>query len=83
VIAASRDYVKRKGPPKSPQDLVDHDCIAVGNLNSWVLNGPKRKVEVPVSGIQRYRSSAGLVHAVVAGIGLAPLPTLYFDDPVF
>jgi DNA-binding transcriptional LysR family regulator len=70
VIAASRDYVKRKGPPKSPQDLVDHDCIAVGNLNSWVLNGPKRKVEVPVS-------------AVVAGIGLAPLPTLYFDDPVF
>lgn len=83
VIAASRDYVRRKGVPKSPEDLSRHDCIAVGNSSSWVLNGPQGKVEVPVRGVQRYRSSAGLVHAVAAGVGLAPLPTVYFDDPVF
>jgi DNA-binding transcriptional LysR family regulator len=83
VIAASRDYLKRKGVPRSPEDLVNHDCIAVGNLSSWVLNGPQGKVEVPVRGVLRYRSSAGLVHAVAAGIGLAPLPAVYFDDPAF
>lgn len=83
MIAASRDYVKRKGVPKSPEDLVNHDCIAVGNLSSWVLNGPQGKVEVPVRGVLRNRSSAGLVHAVAAGIGLAPLAAVYFDDPAF
>ena len=83
VLAASRDYLKRKGMPKSPEELVDHDRIAVGNSNAWVLTGPQGRVEVPVRGVQRHRSSAGLVHAVAAGIGLAPLPTVYFDDPVF
>jgi DNA-binding transcriptional LysR family regulator len=83
VITASRDYLKRKGIPKSPDDLVHHDCLEVANLSSWTLMGPHGRVEVPVRGVQRYRSSAGLVHAVATGIGLAPLPSVYFDDPVF
>ena len=83
VLGASRDYVKRKGAPKSPEDLAQHDCVAVANVNSWTLTGPAGKIEVPVRGVQRYRSAAGVVHAVVAGVGLAPLPSLYFHDPVF
>jgi DNA-binding transcriptional LysR family regulator len=83
VVAGSREYVKRKGAPKSPEDLAQHDCVSVGNVNSWVLMGPNGKVEVPVRGVQHYRSMSGVVHAVVAGIGLAPLPSVNFDDPLF
>jgi DNA-binding transcriptional LysR family regulator len=83
VIAASRDYLKRKGVPKSPGDLAQHDCVAVGNINSWALTGPQGRVEAPIRVVQRYRSATGVVHAVAAGIGLAPLPSRYFDDPVF
>jgi DNA-binding transcriptional LysR family regulator len=83
VMAASREYIKRKGTPKSPGDLAHHDCVAVANINSWALTGPDGQVEVPIRGVQRYRSAVGLAHAVAAGIGLAPLPSVYFDDPVF
>ena len=33
--------------------------------------------------VLRYRSMAGVANAVAAGIGLAPLPSLYFEDPAF
>jgi DNA-binding transcriptional LysR family regulator len=82
-MAASREYVKRNGTPKSPADLAHHDLVGVGNYDSWVLAGPKGKVEVPVRPVQRYRTMAGVVNAVVAGTGLAPLPSIYFDDPVY
>ena len=83
IIAASREYLKRKGAPQSLEDLAHHDHVTVGNLNSWVLIGPKGKAEVPIRAVQRYRSMAGVVNAVVAGTGLAPLPSLYFEDPVY
>jgi DNA-binding transcriptional LysR family regulator len=33
--------------------------------------------------VARYRSLAGVAHAVAAGIGLAPLPRIFFEDPLF
>jgi DNA-binding transcriptional LysR family regulator len=83
VLAASREYVRRRGAPKSPEDLASHDLVAVGNANSWVLTGPKGKIEVPVRGVLRYRAMAGVVNAVVAGTGVAPLPGFYLDDPAY
>jgi DNA-binding transcriptional LysR family regulator len=83
VMSASREYLKRRGTPHTPEDLSHHDCVEVGNLTSWMLTGPKGKIEVPVPGVQRYRSAVGLAHAVAAGIGIGPLPTVYFDDPGF
>jgi DNA-binding transcriptional LysR family regulator len=83
VITASREYVKRKGAPKSPDDLACHDHVAVGNVNSWVLTGPKGEVEVAVRGVKRYRAMTGVVNAVAAGTGLAPLPSTYFEEPEF
>ena len=83
LIAGSRDYVKRKGMPASPAELDDHDCIALGSQNSWILNSREGRIEVPLRIVQRHRSTAGIPHAVAAGIGLAPLPSTYFADPVF
>ncbi|HEY6515647.1 MAG TPA: LysR substrate-binding domain-containing protein [Steroidobacteraceae bacterium] len=81
-VAASREYLRRHGTPKTPQDLAQRDCIAVGSQDSWELRGPNGKVEIPVHVVARYRSMAGVAHAVAAGIGLAPLPRIFFEDPL-
>ncbi|MGH7108189.1 MAG: LysR substrate-binding domain-containing protein [Acetobacteraceae bacterium] len=83
LIAASRKYIERNGAPESPQDLPHHDCIAVGNMDSWVFVGPKGRSEVPARIVQRFRSMAGVPHAVAAGNGLAPLPMTLFEEPAF
>jgi DNA-binding transcriptional LysR family regulator len=82
-VGASRDYLKRHGTPKSPEDLANHDCVAIGDLDRWVISGPNGRIEVPARAVLRYRSLVGVANAVAAGIGLAPLPGIFFEDPVF
>lgn len=82
-VAASREYIKRNGAPESPQDLAGHDCIAVANMDSWVFQDEKGRTEVPARIVQRFRSMAGVPHAVAAGIGLAPLPVTLLEEPAF
>jgi DNA-binding transcriptional LysR family regulator len=82
-IAASGEYLKRNGTPESLEDLARHDFVAAGNLDSIQLTGPKGKIEVPLRIVLRYRSMSGVANAVAAGIGLAVLPDLLFEDPTF
>jgi len=84
VIAASKDYVKRCGVPKSPGDLAQHDCIMIGNGQSWLLTGPNGDIEAPARVVLRFGSmTVAVAHAVCTGIGLAPLPRILFEDPMF
>ena len=80
---ASREYLERHGAPRSPEDLVHHDCVAVGSGQSWTFTGPTGRKEVPARVVMRYRSLAGVANAVAAGVGLAPLPGIVFEDPAF
>jgi DNA-binding transcriptional LysR family regulator len=82
-MAGSREYLKRKGTPKVPEDLANHDCVAVGSADTWILKGPTGKVEFTPRVVMRYRSMSGVANAVAAGIGLGPLPAIFFEDPVF
>jgi DNA-binding transcriptional LysR family regulator len=85
VIAASEDYLNRCGAPQSPEDLAQHDCIMVGNGQSWHLTGPNGDIDIPARVVLRFGSSmsVAVAHAVCAGIGLAPLPRMMFEDPMF
>jgi len=82
-VGGSREYLKRKGTPTVPEDLAHHDCVAVGSADTWILQGPTQKIEVTPRVVIRYRSMSGVANAVAAGIGLGPLPALFFEDPVF
>jgi len=83
LLAASRDYLKRHGSLESPEQLARHDFIAIGNLDSISFMGPRGKLEVPVRVVLRYRSAGGVAHAVAAGVGVAPLPEPFFEEPLF
>src|ERR1700758_2798403 len=82
-VGGSREYLKRKGTPKVPEDLAQHDCITVGSANTWILKGTKGRFEVNPRVVMRYRSMSGVANAVAAGIGVGPLPAIFFEDPVF
>jgi DNA-binding transcriptional LysR family regulator len=85
VIAASAEYLQRCGVPQSPEDLAHHDCVMIGNGNSWHLTGPNGNIDIPARVVLRIGSSmsTAVAHAVCTGIGLAPLPRMVFEDPMF
>jgi DNA-binding transcriptional LysR family regulator len=84
IIAASPEYLRKRGIPRSPQDLVDHDCVMVGNGNSWELTTASGTLRVPAHVVLRFQATTPAVaHAVVAGVGLAPLPLVLLEEPIF
>jgi DNA-binding transcriptional LysR family regulator len=84
VIAASREYLKRRGVPQSPPDLAQHDSIMIGNGQSWSLAGLNGDIEVPARVVLRFESmTVAVAHAVSAGIGLASLPRSMFEESAF
>jgi DNA-binding transcriptional LysR family regulator len=65
--------------PLSPQDLAEHDCVALrlpthGGLLSWEFRRRGRSVNVPVTGRLVFNSSELIVEAALAGLGLAWVP---------
>lgn len=83
-LAASHDYVKSRGAPQSPGDLAQHDFVAVGHM----LNCVPRPTEADGTGTQlrvvlRCHSMDGVANAVAAGIGIAAVPAVLFEDPAF
>jgi DNA-binding transcriptional LysR family regulator len=79
-LAASVEYVARRGMPKSLADLARHDLMAVGDL----LNSlPPRALDSPLQVVFRHHSMVGVASAIAAGIGIAPVPASLFEDPLF
>lgn len=40
VLVASPSYLHKRGIPKTPADLDQHDCLLLGNGRSWTLKRP-------------------------------------------
>ena len=79
VLCASPDYVKRHGQPAIPGDLALHNCVthAFGNRAEYRLRRKGQTVAVAVRGSLFSNETAVLREAVLAGAGIALLPTYY------
>lgn len=80
-VGASKAYLQRHGTPRCPEELATHDCVAAGDMSSWLFVGQGGTLEIPARVVARYRSMAGVASAVAAGLGLAPLPAMLLEDP--
>jgi len=82
VLCASPDYVKRHGRPTSPGELKLHNCIthAFGSGAEYRLRHKGQAVTVAVRGSTFSNETAVLRQAVLAGAGIALLPTYYVVD---
>lgn len=77
-LCATPEYFQRRGVPRTPEDLVNHDCLDYtlsGEQGYWHFTGPKGKIAVPVSGPLRINDDDALSQAVLGGLGIALLPT--------
>lgn len=76
ALAASPDYLSRRGIPTHPRDLLDHDCIrtrfASGALTEWEFEkaGETLTVDAPARLIIGTGGSAAAIDLAVAGRGL-------------
>jgi molybdate transport repressor ModE-like protein len=80
LLLATAGYLRRRGTPMHPSDLVNHDCL------SYLRNGPAQwmfeqattkepeRISVPVQGPLRANNSELLRDAVLAGLGIAQIP---------
>lgn len=79
-LYCSRDYAARKGLPATPAALAEHDLIG-GDAGLEMMPGIRWMFEqaggkAPAS---RSNSLTNMVHAVSAGLGIAPLPCIIAD----
>jgi DNA-binding transcriptional LysR family regulator len=85
VLCASPDYLRRRGVPRTPDDLAAHDCLllrgAPGSKSVWrLLDAAGAQVSVRVKG--RFESNLGdaLREAALAGLGIAQHSTWHVCD---
>jgi DNA-binding transcriptional LysR family regulator len=76
VVCASPTYLKRRGAPKTPDDLKNHDCITFENTLSsqaWAFNIGNAEKPFPIHSRLVVSTAEAAVDAVVAGLGLTRL----------
>jgi DNA-binding transcriptional LysR family regulator len=80
ALYCDRDYAERKGVPSCNAELADHDLIGgdagLDNIPAMIWMFEQAAGKAPVS---RSNSMSNLVHAVRAGLGIAPLPCVVAD----
>jgi DNA-binding transcriptional LysR family regulator len=79
-IVGSPAYLDNKPQPKTPHDLVEHNCInlrlpTLGGFYAWELKRGSREVQVRVEGQLSFNGSYHMLDAALAGYGLAYLPS--------
>lgn len=91
-VYGAPSYFKRFGVPKTPADLVHHNCfiyqaepgtqLGIGQKFEWSFRTGKEALIVPVSGNLRINSSQGLVTAALAGNGLIKLSSFMVTEEI-
>jgi len=81
VVAGSPAYFAQRGKPKSPKDLVAHDCIRIrfasGSYLPWRFRVKRRDLEVHVKGRLVVNSVTVARRAAVGGVGLIQGPPIF------
>jgi len=77
-MCATPEYFARRGVPRVPEDLLQHNCLTYTHFNPqdpWRLQGPAGEISVPASGNLRLNDDEALAQAVLGGLGVGLLPT--------
>jgi DNA-binding transcriptional LysR family regulator len=86
IAVAAPDYLQRRGWPRQPEDLANHDCIVrrmTPDDEEWRLTGPEGTTDVAVRGLISTNNHEAVRNATLNGLGIALLPEyLVVDDLV-
>ncbi|MGH8782561.1 LysR family transcriptional regulator [Paraburkholderia sp.] len=73
VCVGSRGYFERRGIPRTPAELVDHNCLLYGGLlesADWPFVGQEGRFSVTVRGNLSSNSVETIRSGVLAGVGI-------------
>jgi DNA-binding transcriptional LysR family regulator len=73
VCVGSRRYFEQYGIPKTPAELIDHNCLLYGGLMesvNWPFVGPEGRFSVSVRGNLSSNSVETIRAGVLAGVGI-------------
>jgi DNA-binding transcriptional LysR family regulator len=84
VLVASPRYLKRAGTPRTPADLVAHNCLdpSGARLPAWEFDGPNGRETVRVSGTLRTNGTLIVRHAALEGLGIGVLREYLVADHI-
>jgi DNA-binding transcriptional LysR family regulator len=72
VLCAAPCYLARRGEPKHPIDLIDHDCLTFQTTGStWSFESPRGPINVDVRSRFSANDSQVLHGAACRGLGIA------------
>lgn len=79
AVVATPGYFKKYPLPKKPQDLMHHNCINLrlptrGGLMVWEFKKNGHALNVHVAGQLVFNQTTQMLHAALAGLGLAYIP---------
>ena len=79
AVVGAPSYFTARPLPEKPQDLIDHNCITLrlpthGGLYAWEFDKDGRDLRVRVDGQLTYNTTAQMLTAALAGLGLAYVP---------
>jgi len=78
IICASPAYLKQYGTPRTPDELLQHNCLthsSISHFNDWEFKSGNGVKTQRVKGNFHTNSASALHEAVKAGIGIARLAT--------
>ena len=76
VVSASPGYLERRGQPKHPRELVEHDCVTLApheTASEWVFMHGTRIEKYPVRSRLTVTTAETAADAAVAGVGITHL----------
>lgn len=83
VLCAAPAYLERHGMPRRMDDLRKHQCVlfpALAPKRLWTFRRDGRKYSVQVGGVFETDEMDAVRAAVVAGLGISPLPVYMVAD---
>jgi DNA-binding transcriptional LysR family regulator len=83
VVCAAPDYLRRRGEPATPDDLIEQDCLGFGDvpgMAEWSFQDGAARRAVRISTRLCANDLDVLVRAVLAGVGLVRVPSWQVAD---
>ncbi|MGY4319937.1 LysR family transcriptional regulator [Bradyrhizobium sp. JR3.5] len=79
AVVGSPSYFRNRREPKTPQELVEHNCVNLrlpthGGLYAWEFEKGARELKVRVEGQLFFNTTSQMLEAALAGLGLTYLP---------
>lgn len=85
VICASPAYLKKHGVPRSPQDLLNHNCLSISaapQLRRWPFSTKSGIESIEVKGNVNANNAETLLQLAATGVGIIRLADVIVSDGI-